>query len=70
MEDKEREYSIEEALDRLDEIADRLSEDDIPLKEALSEYTEGVKLIKQCRDMLDGVEKEIIVLSKEADSDV
>lgn len=69
MDDKEKKYSIEEALDRLDEISRFLEKDDISLKDALNQYTEGVKLINQCRDQLTDVEKQIIVLSKEAECD-
>lgn len=68
MDDKE--YSIEEAIKRLEEISAYLEKDDVPLKDALEKYTEGVNLIKECRTTLSDVEKQIIVLSGEETTDV
>ena len=34
------------------------------LPEAVKLYTEGVNLVKQCKDSLDKVEKELIVLEE------
>ena len=36
---------------------------DISLDEALKIYNEGIKLVKNCNQQLDKVEKQIIVLS-------
>ena len=42
----------------------KLSSEEIKLPEAVKLYTEGVNLVKQCKDSLDKVEKELIVLEE------
>ncbi len=63
-------FDLEAALVRLEDIAGILEKQDTPLRDALDVYSEGVKLIKECRDNLCDVEKEMIVLSKEGENDV
>ena len=63
-------FDLEAALARLEDIAGILEKQDTPLRDALDVYSEGVKLIKECRDNLCDVEKEMIVLSKEGEDDV
>ena len=63
-------FDLEAALARLEDIAGILEKQDTPLRDALDVYSEGVKLIKECRDNLSDVEKEMIVLSKEGENDV
>lgn len=58
-----QDVSIEEALARLDEIAAALENTDTGLKESMELYSEGVQLIKRCRNYLCDVEKEMITLS-------
>ena len=59
------EFSIEEALKRIEEINVLLSNKDTSLKDALALYQEGVQLSEKCRISLEDVEKEIIILSGE-----
>ena len=63
-------FDLEAALARLEDIAGILEKQDTPLRDALDVYSEGVKLINECRDNLCDVEKEMIVLSKEGENDV
>ena len=63
-------FDLEAALARLEDIAGILEKQDTLLRDALDVYSEGVKLIKECRDNLCDVEKEMIVLSKEGENDV
>ena len=63
-------FDLAAALARLEDIAGILEKQDTPLRDALDVYSEGVKLIKECRDNLCDVEKEMIVLSKEGENDV
>ena len=57
-------YGKEEIWYWLDEILTKLSGEEIKLSEAVKLYTEGVSLVKQCKDSLDKVEKELIVLEE------
>ena len=55
--------TIEQSFEKLDEILKSLEQPDISLDEALKIYNEGIKLVKNCNQQLDQVEKQIIVLS-------
>lgn len=51
--------SLEQALDRLDEIADRLESGDLGLAEALALYEEGVRLLRVADGVLGSAEERI-----------
>ena len=53
-----KKFDIDQGFHQLDEILTKLSSEEIKL------YTEGVNLVKQCKDSLDKVEKELIVLEE------
>ena len=55
--------SFEEALKRLEEIVRLLEEGDVGLNEALAQYEEGVKLLRQSYDLLQRAERRIELLS-------
>ena len=57
-----KEVSFEQALERLEEIADSLENGDFSLEESIKLYEEGVKLIKLCNAKLEGVESSIKIL--------
>ena len=61
--DESKELVIEDAFARLEEINQLLENPDPNLKEALSLYSEGVKLVSSCKENLEGVEKEIQILN-------
>jgi exodeoxyribonuclease VII small subunit len=54
---------FEEALKRLEQIVHTLEEGDIGLNEALKQYEEGVKLLRQSYDLLERAERRIELLS-------
>lgn len=58
------EIIIEDAFKRLEEIARGLENPEVSLKDSLNLYSEGVKLVAACRTNLEGVEKEIQILSE------
>lgn len=61
--------SIEENLARLDEIISKLDNKDTSLEDAFKEYESGIKLVKECNDAIDKVEKDVITLNGGEDSD-
>lgn len=66
MEDKninEKDFNIEQALARIEEINQLLSQQGTSLKDSMELYKEGVELADKCKKNLEGVEKEIIILS-------
>ena len=61
--------TIEENLARLDEIISKLDNKDTSLEDAFNEYESGIKLVKECNDAIDKVEKDVITLNGGEDSD-
>ena len=61
--------TLETAFDELKEIIGQLEQDDVTLDQSFKLYNEGMKLLKYCNDSLDNVEKEIIILSENGESD-
>jgi exodeoxyribonuclease VII small subunit len=55
---------FEESLEALEEIVHALEEGQIGLADALARYEQGVKLLRQCYDLLAGAERKIELLSK------
>lgn len=51
--------NIEETFKTLDDILNRLEDKDTSLEDAFKEYEKGMKLVKECNDSLDKVEKKI-----------
>ena len=51
--------AYEQALDRLQSIIDRIESGESTLEESLERYSEGVKLIGRCREVLDRAEQRI-----------
>ena len=68
---KKKEAGIDEKLKSLEDIISRMEEEDISLEEALASFEEGVRLVKETREMLTGIEEKLKVLSEEeAEDDV
>jgi len=64
---KTKKESFEEALARLEEIAERLERGEMPLEQALKQYEEGVKAYRYCSALLKQVEQKIQILTKDED---
>ena len=60
--------TLETAFDELESTIAALENPDITLDESLKLYQQGVKLLKYCNDAIDKVEKKIIELKTEDDS--
>ncbi len=58
---------FETALSQLEGIIERIESGEVGLEESLSQYEHGVKLIRQCRGILDRAEQKIEQLTQEAD---
>ena len=63
--DNANEFNIDRALDRLEDINNRLSEQDIALNESIELYKEGTLLASKCKEQLQGIEKELKILNKD-----
>ena len=62
-----QELSFEKALERLEEIAQRLEAGDLELEAALAAFEEGVGLSRRCAEQLREAERRIEVLTQEGD---
>ncbi len=60
-----RELSIEKAFENLDGIIEKLEAEDTKLSDSISLYSKGVKLLNDCKEALDKVEKQMILLEEE-----
>lgn len=60
--------TLETAFEELNATIVALENPDVTLDESLKLYQQGVKLLKYCNDSIDKVEKKIIELKTEDDS--
>jgi len=61
-----KELKFEEAMQELEKIANDLEKGDLSLEESVAKFEEGMKLSKECNDMIEKAEKKItILLSKD-----
>ena len=56
--------TFEEALERLERLVEEIESGQVPLEQSVEKYTEGTRLVKQCRTILDAAEKRIQLLAK------
>lgn len=61
--------SFEQALERLEQIVSQIEEGKVPLEESIEKYAEGVKLVEQCRTILNKAEEKIQLLSRKQGED-
>jgi exodeoxyribonuclease VII small subunit len=62
--------SFEAALQKLDEIVQRLEKGELPLEESLKLYEDGIRLSRICHAKLDEAEGRIELLMKDARGDL
>ena len=63
----EKKGSFEETIKELEKIATELENGDLSLEDSVSKYEEGMKLSKQCNDLLENAEKRITILLKDGE---
>lgn len=62
--------TLEQSFEKLEQIIGNLENGDVSLEDSFKLYNEGMKLIQNCNQQLDKVEKKIVVLNqKEGDED-
>jgi exodeoxyribonuclease VII small subunit len=60
--------SFDGRIQRLEEIVAALEEGGLELEPAIDRYKEGVALLKGCRDILGGYQKQVEELTKDAEA--
>lgn len=63
----EKKGSFEETIKELEKIATELENRDLSLEDSVSKFEEGMKLSKQCNDLLENAEKRITILLKDGE---
>lgn len=65
-----KEINFEEGMEKLEQIANELEKGDLDLDESVKKFEEGMKISKQCSDMLQDAEKKITMLIKNSDGEL
>lgn len=59
--------TLEQSFERLDEILDSMENGNTSLNDNFKLYKEGMKLIQNCNQKLDKVEKQIILINDQGE---
>jgi len=59
--------TFESQLEALEEIVNNLEKGDLPLNDSLTQFEKGVKLTKECQNMLNKAEQKVMLLSEDED---
>ena len=65
MANKKEERTLKEMLKILDEQIKQLESEDISLEDSFLVYEQGMKLIKECNEKIDRVEKKVLEINAE-----
>ena len=65
MEEKKPTKTIEETMEELDAIIEKMEDRESTLEESFACFETGMKLVRECSSRIDKVEKQIMVLSEE-----
>ena len=60
-----KELPFEEAMKQLEVVAEELEKGNLNLDESVNKFEEGMKLSKQCSELLENAEKRITILLKD-----
>ena len=64
---KKKEIKFEDALKRLETIAEKMNEEGLSLEESIKMFQEGMELSSFCNSKLDEAEQKISVVMKNSD---
>lgn len=59
-----KKITLEQSFESLDGIIEQLQSGELTLEESFKKYEEGMKLIKNCNEAIDKVEKKLIVIDE------
>jgi len=65
-----KKQTFEQALKKLEEIVEKIESGQIGLEESIAEYEKGIKLVKQCRAILQAAEKKVQMLVRGNDGNL
>ncbi len=62
--------SLEDTFDKLEDILGQMESGELAMNESFKKYKEGIELVKKCSLMIDKVEKEMIIINDDKDSEM
>ena len=62
--------SLEDTFDKLEDILGQMESGELTMNESFKKYKEGIELVKKCSLMIDKVEKEMIIINDDKDSEI
>ncbi|MFG6392983.1 MAG: exodeoxyribonuclease VII small subunit [Lachnospiraceae bacterium] len=57
-----KKMTLEQSFESLSSIIGQLQDGNLTLEESFKMYEEGMKLVKNCNDALDKVEKKLVII--------
>lgn len=57
-----KKMTLEQSFENLSNIIGQLQDGNLTLEESFKMYEEGMKLVKNCNDALDKVEKKLVII--------
>ncbi len=61
--------NIEENFKELDELLEKMQDEDVSLDESFEMYKKGVEIVKDSNEQIEKIEKQIEVLEEESDDE-
>lgn len=62
--------SLEDTFDKLEDILGQMESGELTMNESFKKYKEGIEFVKKCSLMIDKVEKEMIIINDDKDSEM
>ena len=62
--------SLEDTFDKLEDILGQMESGELTMNESFKKYKEGIEHLKKCSLMIDKVEKEMIIINDDKDSEM
>ena len=69
MAEENKTKTVEETFAALDEMAEKLESGDVSLEESFSIYQEGMRLLKDVSEAIDGIEKQMLLLADSGETE-
>lgn len=57
--------TLEQSFELLNQIMEELEKEDVTLEDSFRLYQEGMKLLKECNESIDKVEKKLMILEED-----
>ena len=62
--------NFEENIEKLEKVVNELESGDLNLDDSIKKFEEGMKISKECNDILEEAEKKITILIKKDDDTI